>query len=113
MKARQPQPVQGPKMHTVGQVADYLQVAPTTVYRLIKAGRLRHCRVGASIRVTPSDLAAYLNAPPAPPKVERGPKTRPLHEETDPDKLIDMSRWQRLNDRMRVRKGIPAAVGAE
>jgi excisionase family DNA binding protein len=42
------------------QVAAQLSVNRETVYRLIARGELPAARVGALLRVTPTDLAAYL-----------------------------------------------------
>jgi len=41
-------------------VADRLRVAPSTVYRLLKKGRLRGVRVGRRVNVKTSSLVAFL-----------------------------------------------------
>jgi excisionase family DNA binding protein len=48
--------------YSVAEVAERLQVSPTTVYGLIRAGRLRSKRLGYQrpIRVPASALAAFL-----------------------------------------------------
>ena len=50
------------KPYHVGEIAEMLDVHSVTIYRDIKAGRLRALRVGVrnGIRVLPPDLAAYL-----------------------------------------------------
>jgi excisionase family DNA binding protein len=45
---------------TVAEVAARLRISPATVYSLCAAGHLRHSRIRHSIRVHPTDLAAYL-----------------------------------------------------
>ena len=47
---------------TIKDVADRLQVSETTVERLIARGDLIATKVGTLVRVTPSDLDAYLQA---------------------------------------------------
>ena len=51
------------KPYRVAQVAAMLDVHPVTIYRDIKAGRLRALRTGkgeGAIRILPPDLDAYL-----------------------------------------------------
>lgn len=43
---------------TVAQVAERLSVSEKTIYRLVRAGRLPHSRVGRAIRIESADLAA-------------------------------------------------------
>jgi len=45
----------------VVEVADQLGVSTATVYNLCAAGRLPHVRIVDSIRVRPSDLAAFVD----------------------------------------------------
>jgi excisionase family DNA binding protein len=47
---------------TVAEVAALLGISPLAVYRLIHTNELPATPVGGSIRVHPSDLAAYLHA---------------------------------------------------
>jgi integrase len=47
---------------TVRQVAERLGVCAATVYSLVNGGRLPHVRVSNAIRVSPEDLAAYVEA---------------------------------------------------
>lgn len=45
----------------VGDVARTLNVSPMTIYRQIKAGKLRALRVGNSMRIHRKDLESYLH----------------------------------------------------
>lgn len=50
-------------MLTIRACAAELGVSPSTVYQLVRAGRLAHARIGVGrgvIRISPADLAAYL-----------------------------------------------------
>jgi len=50
------------ELMTPEPVADYLQVATETVYRLIRADRLAAMRVGRVYRIAREDLESYLLA---------------------------------------------------
>jgi excisionase family DNA binding protein len=50
---------------TVEEVAEYLNVVPLTVRRLIKAKKLKASKVARRVRIRPADLEAYLDANPA------------------------------------------------
>lgn len=47
-------------LYTVSEVAEYLQVSPSTVYRMIQDRRLSGVRVGHGIRFTPDNLAQMI-----------------------------------------------------
>jgi excisionase family DNA binding protein len=50
---------------TVHEVAEILEIAPSLVYRLCRAGRMPHRRIGlgrGAIRITEADLAEFLEA---------------------------------------------------
>lgn len=50
------------KTLTVAEVADFLHCSRTTVYRLVRSGRLRFVRVGSRmIRFRIEDVQAYLD----------------------------------------------------
>lgn len=49
---------------TVEQVAGYLHLSRTTVYRLIWSGSLRTVKVGSRIRIPESAIAEYLGKRP-------------------------------------------------
>lgn len=51
------------QMLTVAEIAAELRVSKMTVYRLVNERELPSVRVGRSVRVRRSDLAAYLAAP--------------------------------------------------
>ena len=52
--------MQLPRLLSIPQVADHLAVHPKTVRRLIEDGRLPSYRVRGQVRISVSDLAAYL-----------------------------------------------------
>lgn len=52
---------------TKADVAACLKISKPTVHRLIAAGRLRVVRVGRSVRVSPDDLAAFIDSAKAAP----------------------------------------------
>ena len=47
---------------TLDDVAAFLRVSKTSVYRLVERRQLPFCRVGRSLRFTQEDLDAYLGA---------------------------------------------------
>jgi excisionase family DNA binding protein len=51
-----------PKLLTVQQVANSLDVSRMTVYRLINNKELAAFRVGSVIRIHPGDFAAYMRS---------------------------------------------------
>lgn len=42
--------------YTVPQAAELLQVHENTIYRLVKAGKIEHYKVGQQIRIAASEL---------------------------------------------------------
>ena len=50
------------EMLNIAQVATILAVSTKTVRRLIERGQLHFHRIGGSVRVSPEDLRAYINA---------------------------------------------------
>ena len=50
------------RLLTVAEVAEYLALSEKTVYRTIKTGELAVMRRGRTLRITPSDLKAYVDA---------------------------------------------------
>ncbi len=49
------------KLYTVQEVADYLGLSRKTIYRYLKAGKLKAKKVGAEYRITQSQLDELLN----------------------------------------------------
>jgi excisionase family DNA binding protein len=47
-------------LYTVSEVAEYLQVSPSTVYRMVQDGRLMGMKLGNTIRFTPDNLAQMI-----------------------------------------------------
>ena len=50
------------RLLTVREVAEQLEVCSATVYRLCANGELPHVRIIDSIRIRPTDLAAFIAA---------------------------------------------------
>ena len=48
------------KLLTVREVAERLRVCRATVYAMVERGELPHIRVGVTVRVSPTDLAAFI-----------------------------------------------------
>lgn len=46
---------------TVQALADQLDIAPLTVYRLVKQGKIPAVRIGRSIRFRPAEIDAFLD----------------------------------------------------
>jgi len=63
----------------VAEVAEQLGVSTATVYSLCETGQLPHIRIVDSIRVRPSDLAAFVEGQIVedPPPPQREPRCRP------------------------------------
>ncbi len=55
---------------TAHQVADYLQLSPAAVYRLIRRKQLAASRIGRSYRIPREDLDAFLLAHSTRPEVQ-------------------------------------------
>jgi len=51
-----------PPLLTLEEVAAFLRVSKTSVYRLVERRELPFCRVGRNLRFRPKDLEAYLEA---------------------------------------------------
>jgi len=51
---------QATRLLRVSEVAERLQLAKPTVYRLVRSGALPGVRVGGSVRVDPVELARFL-----------------------------------------------------
>jgi excisionase family DNA binding protein len=50
-----------PRLLSIPHIAEHLGVCTKTVRRLIQSGELISLRVGSAIRVTETDLVAYLS----------------------------------------------------
>lgn len=51
-----------PALLTIEEVAEFLRVSKTSVYRLVERRELPFCRVGRTLRFTRTDLESYLAA---------------------------------------------------
>ena len=51
-----------PSLLTLQEVAAFLHLSKTSVYRLVERRELPFCRVGRNLRFTREDLEAYLEA---------------------------------------------------
>src|SRR5215831_11255913 len=49
-----------PNLMTVEQVAQYCQLAPSTIYHWVCDGRLRHVKLGSAVRVRRQDLERFV-----------------------------------------------------
>jgi excisionase family DNA binding protein len=49
-----------PQLMTVEQVAQYCQLAPSTIYHWLCDGRLRHVKLGSAVRVRRQDLERFV-----------------------------------------------------
>jgi excisionase family DNA binding protein len=63
MKRRQPvMPKAIPKVLTLSEVSDYLNVSPVTIYRLLKRKRIPAFRVAGNWRFNIEDLALWMES---------------------------------------------------
>ena len=44
------------QFYTIAQLAELLQVHENTIYRLVRAGKIEHYKVGAQIRISAAEL---------------------------------------------------------
>ncbi|MCI2192547.1 MAG: helix-turn-helix domain-containing protein [Ancrocorticia sp.] len=51
-----------PPLFTTSEIAEYLQVSTSTVYRLIRDGALKGVRVGQSLRFTRKNIEDFLDS---------------------------------------------------
>lgn len=54
--AVQAQTTQPHSFYTIPQLAELLQVHENTIYRLVRAGKIEHYKVGAQIRISAAEL---------------------------------------------------------
>jgi excisionase family DNA binding protein len=74
----QEQPVTRPtKVLTVVEIADYLRVHPSTIYRLLRKGSLPAFKVGADWRFSLESIDQWRLQQPSPAPIPRGPRTAP------------------------------------
>jgi excisionase family DNA binding protein len=52
----------GQRLRTVGEVADHLHVAPSTIRRWIREGRLSAFKIGVQVRISQAEIEALLHA---------------------------------------------------
>ena len=77
---------------TPEQVADYLQLSPDYVYRLIRGHRLAASRIGRCYRVSKEDVDAFLLAHSSRPKVRQAMFRRVLEvAERNAERYPDLS----------------------
>lgn len=55
---QEPRPVvtQARPFYTIPQLAELLQVHENTIYRLVRAGKVEHYKIGAQIRISAAEL---------------------------------------------------------
>ena len=47
------------KFYTINEAADLMRVSRTTIYRLLRSGKLQSVRVGSYQRITEEQIQAY------------------------------------------------------
>ncbi|MFC1879105.1 helix-turn-helix domain-containing protein [Chloroflexota bacterium] len=55
---------------TVAEVAEYLKLSKSKVYRMIQIGQMPHIRIGKNVRLTSKQLEAWLEQNTVEPPVE-------------------------------------------
>ena len=76
MSENQPQPIPavkplGPQWYTIGEAAEYLQVAEPTLYRWMRENRITFRKVGDSTRFLQEDLDGMVQVVPSAKDVEK------------------------------------------
>ena len=66
-----------PRMLTVREASRRLTISLTSTYQLIRSGKLPHYRIGAAIRISDTDIAAFLAQCRREPVTARTPPPRP------------------------------------
>jgi excisionase family DNA binding protein len=66
-----------PMMLTVREASRRLTISLTSTYQLIRSGKLPHYRIGAAIRISDTDIAAFLAQYRREPVTVRTPPPRP------------------------------------
>jgi excisionase family DNA binding protein len=59
-KIHKPEPADVPRLLTIRDVAERLQVSPRTIHRLVASGGLAVIRIGRAVRVNEEALKAFL-----------------------------------------------------
>ena len=60
------------KIYTVPEVAQYLKLSKSKVYRLVQMGRIPYVRIGRNVRIRESDLVKWIDANYIPVKMPVG-----------------------------------------
>ena len=47
---------------TIPEVADYLKMSKSKVYRMVQRGQIPYVRIGRNVRIRKQDLLAWINA---------------------------------------------------
>ena len=47
-------------IYTVPEVAEYLKISKSKLYRLVQTGRLPHIKIGRNVRILESDLREWM-----------------------------------------------------
>jgi|688.fasta_scaffold2066645_1 excisionase family DNA binding protein len=70
------------RMLTMDEAAERLRLSRRQVERLITSGELAARRIGRSVRITESNLTAFVNDPQAIPPLNPAPKRHAVEGET-------------------------------
>ncbi len=92
-----------PELWTVQQVAGRLKVTPETVRRFVRAGRLGCYQMGGCTRVSPEQVAAYLQASLRPPREMAPTLVQPTSHSSVVEEFRQRRRIQRAVDRQNMR----------
>lgn len=51
-----------PALYSTSQVCKMLSISPASLFRLIKAGKISHLKIGTSLRFRREDIQNFINA---------------------------------------------------
>ena len=54
--------IEADQVYIVAELAEFLRVSLKTVYRLAESGKIKHMRIGASIRFSGENIIEYLKS---------------------------------------------------
>ena len=63
-------------VYRVTEVAEYLKLSRSRVYRMVKSGEIPHLKIGKSVRILESDLATWMEENRSSPERQLGFNTR-------------------------------------
>jgi len=69
-------------VYTVTEVAEYLKLSRSRVYRMVNSGEIPHMKIGESVRILESDLATWMEENRSSPGRQLGFNTREKNDES-------------------------------